>query len=295
MTTHRLVAGTLSQNEFDNNVYDLTARTRPSGMPAIVDWFQPLQESPDVFHKFAQVVDSWDGRAGFGGSHFEWWLGPMNSEMVTQLRSDLSMTAVESALVTARTNDGHSGLTKWPVVNATILWPDSHRDMRRIGGEMWMLRFKFINATISPVGPDVYPSSVTQDIDFVVSSDGVYTITITNSDGASDGGASTYDDVVVIVELDTDLDLVSTTAAAWDVEYSTNGVDYSGTPPSPISDTTHLRYTYTSTLAPGENASTIAITVNPSGSTNVDLTVTSTTSGDTDTGNDELIHVTVFA
>ncbi len=108
------------------------------------------------------------------------------------------------------------------------------------------------------------------------------------------GDGATFDDVTVVYPVPEEMDLVSVTGNDWDVEYSTNGTTYSGTAPSPITDATHIRLTWTGIVAAGAVADTFTITLTPivAGDT-FDLTVEASTPIDHTA--EDTISVTVAA
>jgi len=203
--------------------------------------------------------------------------------MVQYVQDTLFAGDVHSANLTVQTQNRRGG--DWETYNVIGRLPDYGSEVELAAGGYDMHSLSFVNGLAAPDGPDVSPS---QEWTLLTAGlEGYVTFTVTNSGtSTSRANATTFADIILTYPIPTKLDLVSVTGSGWDVEYSTDGVSYSATPPSPISNTTHIQCTYAAQLIASGTTNGLIVTVEPNDSGDDTSAVTATTTGDTNTGDD---------
>lgn len=244
-------------------------------------WLPPVDQS-SVFDQAGEHLISLGGVARFQGQpRFAWQLAGLRAVMLHYLLYDAAFfDGQASALFTVMTWD-RAGT--WHVVWCTgyaRLLSDATLDNRAYKRGYRRFEIEFTVERDAPQGPDVV-AVCDHDDPFVEGEDGDYTITVTNQgDGATTGD--------VTVETDTFpgiFDFVSASGDTWTFEYFEDD-SWVSEVTDPL-DVTAVRAFYDASLAPGETAPDITITVNPDGTGNVTFSGDVTTPGDTNTDNDD--------
>jgi hypothetical protein len=178
-----------------------------------------------------------------------------------------------SADVTVRTwnRDGNG---EWEYINC-IANRRMLKESQPAAGGYHEYPIDFTEGSYAPDGPDLTPS-LTRSGSLTQFANKIYTVTVDNV-----GDGATFDDIVVTVDLPDSLDYISSSASCWTIEYSeNNGSSYSGTPPGDLTGVTNLRYTRTTPIDAGADAS-FTFTIYPTLAIAVQTDVAVTTTGDT--------------
>lgn len=280
-----LAAGHISKAAMSEASHDIGLFPRQSDQYVGRDWLRPDNDADVV--EYGSLVDALDGsRHQYGGTEWKWKLRVLTPGMVKYIE-DTFFSSGRSSNVTVRNYDRSTGT--WTIYHAIMRY-EPRESFELAGGGFDRYTVSFIDGVEATEGPDLTINKAHSG-NFTQGVDGTFSILVENA-----GDAATHADIVVTDALPAELDLVSASGTSWTVTYSTDGTTYSGTPPDPISDTTHVRLTYTSAVAAGGAAPVISLVVNANTTGDIDNTASVTTAGDTDTDNNsDTDTVTVVA
>lgn len=246
---------------------------------------RPANGAEIVTH--ATYVDSLSGhRYAYGGFEFEYKLWSLSPKMVKYIKDTYFPNGYSSEMTVML----HSRSTgDWEAYNVIAKYPNIREESSMAAGGLSEFTLVFTNGSLASNGPDLGLSvSDSEDWEETVTSS--ISIDVTN-----EGDDSTFDDAIVNVTLHEKTDLDGTTATNWNIEYSTDGTNYSSTPPGTLSDTTHLRYSRSDILASGNTYDTITINLISNATGSATITTSVSTTGDTNSGNNtNVLNITII-
>jgi hypothetical protein len=275
----RLMSGTVSQAEINNTITaileDFPIQTDMS--PHGFQWRRPGNEG-DVISKAGLYVDDiLSQRRGYGGRELRWPFLGLSPKMIDYLFVTILGSQL-SAPVTIKTWDRYVG--DFVILNCEAKWPRDEEVTLGLGGAQ-IFPISLVDGVTAVAGPDLTPAiSHTDPVTNAVNE--VFSLTVTNN-----GDGETFAIVQLDLTIPAKMDFVTTAPLTWGVLYSDdNGASYSGTLPTPASNTTDVRYLISTRLGVGASYDTIALTLLPTSTGAESLTGTVATVGDTNAGND---------
>jgi hypothetical protein len=288
MGAYRLILGRVSVPILQaGNLVE--AFPRQTDQPPLLDW--GVYGDSDQYFAHADVFEAFNGVRSPQGAGRLNWLMYMSGGMLDYWRRTFygktdNAEGGYSAWVTAETEDTTFG-TGWRVVYALMQFPTPDRMTRE--GDIWGVPTTFIEAVAAPKGCDLVVAIVDEDEgDWEVGALREFRYTITN-----EGDFETTTPSILTVPIPPEAQLDSLSAAGWSVAYSINGTTYSGVPPTPLSDTTHLRFTRASSLAADASATlTVTLEALTDGETTLTAEVETSFEAD-DENNDADLEMTI--
>lgn|SRR5512138_1311663 len=286
-TGWKLATGWRSKAEMDTTPgFDLGNFPRQGDQGVGRDWMRPDNES-DIVERAATTVDSLtNARFGYGEAYFRWRLRALTPLMVRYLENTIFGSAFY-AKVTTRGFNRATG--EFEYYNALAHFEPRESHTAAAGGYD-LYTINFVEAVEAPDGPRINVEKNAFSPIFTVGAMNAFAIGISNV-----GSADTYGDTTFSDEIPTSTEFVSISGSGWAFEYSTDdGETWSGTVPSPASDTTNVRGTYSGTIATGGNASTILMFVEPQAAGTISNTAEADTEGNlTPGGSSDTVEVDV--
>lgn len=296
-----ITTGWVSRGELYTNGLQIKNFPIQSDMNDGRAWIRPGNNA-DIL-KPARLIDTPVGtRYAYGGIVWNWPMVNLSPKMVNYIQTTYFQPNGPSGSfffrewsnkLTVQTFNRASG--EWETYHTWARLGDFENDASPQAGGYTDLKIQFTAYGVAPDGPDVLPIVIaTQDTVYQYVNFST-TVRVQNV-----GDVVTFDNTQWSMPIPTNTQLVSV-GGAWPstIEYSDdNGETYSGTPPSPVSLTTHIRVTLTDELDPGESTSNYTVVLFPTAPGDKVFTVTANTDGDNNTGNNvdtETIPVEAFS
>lgn len=263
------------------------------------NWIRPGNNADII--KPARFVDTPMGsRYAYGGLVWQWPMVNLSPKMVSYIQETYFQPNGTpsnfyfrewSNKLTVQTFNRTSG--EWETYHTWGRFADVANEASPIAGGFTDLAINFTAFAVAPDGPDVTPTIGAVGTDFYVGIEFDAAFSIQNV-----GDGDTIQDTQWEIALPINVELTSISGAyPTTIEYSTdNGVNYSTTPPTPLTDTTNLRGTLQNELESGEVTDDYDLTFVPLAEGALDLTVTATTASDQDDTNDsDTASITILA
>lgn len=210
-------------------------------------WIRPLNDA-DVVNQGAEVRKGLHGGAAFvGAKNGVLPIHAATPDQAAYIRSYLMGNAA-SAKATYKLFNRFNNTTETYWVWLIDKLSSSHYGAEgRAAGGTRRYELEWVAVQAAPGGPGL---ALTVTVDEAAPDTIGQTLTWT-IEVENDGDYTTLGDIVVTSTMPSSgWDLTTVTASGWTVTYSTNnGTSYSGTPPSPLNNTTNVKCTRTATLA----------------------------------------------